>query len=285
MLVLVNDSKYFDIIIQSLAECLTELGIPYILVSHITNYNDNDNTYLICTTHENKPLPVNYISYNFEQLTTNKKWDMIFFNKLRRAKFVLDYSLENMKLLKTHNIEAIHLPLGYTKYMEHSLCINKEEGDLTYDFMFIGCINNKRFSMLEKLFDYYLKLNKKEKLLINNSCWDNELVLAYKKSKIGINMHYYEGSTILEVHRIIPLILNKVWVLSERSDDSWYDEKYKKYITFFNDKNDLLRKGLFTINKPFDDYKKEIDERYNLFKENEAYVDYVKAIDIFCIPL
>ena len=60
MLKLVNNSVYFDIFITALSLYLYELEVCHKVVENYPSY-DNDNVYLLCTTHElDKPLPKHY---------------------------------------------------------------------------------------------------------------------------------------------------------------------------------------------------------------------------------
>ena len=89
-----------------------------------------------------------------------------------------------------------------------------------------------------------------------------------------MNIHYYSGRTILEVHRIIPLIANKILVISEKSDDPWYDEKYGNLINF-------IESDKYTLEclRLLQNYNAEIAEnRYQDLVNNHKYVDYVKNI-------
>jgi hypothetical protein len=268
MLRLVNNSCYFEIIINALHEALTELDIKHEVVKSYSLV-DNRNIYLICTTHENALLPKRYISYNIEQLITTKVWDPIFFDKLSCAELVLDYSLENIKELEKHNINAHFLPLGYSKTMENNY---KDNSNKTVDFSFLGSINNSRYDKLKTLISVYG--NKKDKLVISNNYWGDDLKKLYNKTKIGLNIHYYSGRTILEVHRIIPLIVNKILVISEKSDDPWYDEKYGNLINFIKNDDCTLE-----CLKLLQNYNSEITEnRYQDLVNNHKYVDYVKNI-------
>jgi hypothetical protein len=268
MLKLVDNSCYFEIIIKALHEALTELDIKHDVVKNYS-LNDNKNVYLICTTHENRLLPQRYISYNFEQLITDKVWDPIFFNKLSKAELVLDYSLENIKELQKYNIKALFLPLGYSKIMENNLNNNCEK---TIDLTFLGSINNYRYDKLKSLVEIYSK--NKDKLVISNDYWGDNLNNLYNKTKVGLNIHYYSGKTILEVHRIIPLIANKVLVISEKSNDAWYDEKYSNLINFFeNDKYTIQCLRLIK------NYNNElVENRYQDLINNHKYIDYVRNV-------
>jgi len=268
MLKLVNNSCYFEIIINALHEALTELDIKHEVVKTYSLV-DNKNIYLICTTHENTLLPKRYISYNFEQLITTKEWQPIFFQNLAKAEIVFDYSLENIKELEKYNIKAHFLPLGYSKNMENDKTLDKT--DKTVDFSFCGSINNSRYDKLKTLISIYGK--KKDKLVISNNYWGDDLKQLYKKTKIGLNIHYYSGKTILEVHRIIPLIANKILVISDKSNDPWYDEKYCNLINFIN--NDFTLECL----KVLQNYNNEIIEnRYQDLVNNHKYIDFVKNI-------
>ena len=272
MLKLVNNSCYFEIIINALHEALTELDIKHEVVKTYSLV-DNNNIYLICTTHENALLPKRYISYNFEQLITTKDWQPIFFQNLAKAEIVFDYSLENIKELEKYNIKAHFLPLGYSKNMEYNDDNDNDKTvDKTVDFSFCGSINNSRYDKLKTLISIYGK--KKDKLVISNNYWGDDLKQLYKKTKIGLNIHYYSGKTILEVHRIIPLIANKILVISDKSDDPWYDEKYCNLINFIKNEDCTLE-----CLKVLQNYNNEIiEKRYQDLVNNHKYIDFVKNI-------
>lgn len=277
MLKLVNNSCYFEIIINALHEALTELNIIHEVVKTYSLV-DNNNIYLICTTHENSLLPKRYISYNFEQLITTKVWQPIFFQNLAKAEIVFDYSLENIKELEKYNIKAHFLPLGYSKNMENN---NNDNIDKSVDFSFCGSINNSRYDKLKTLISIYG--NKKDKLVISNNYWGDDLKELYKKTKIGLNIHYYSGKTILEVHRILPLIANKILVISDKSDDPWYDEKYCNLINFIENKTNskVSSDNDFTLEclKVLQNYNNEIiEKRYQDLVNNHKYIDYVQNI-------
>lgn len=271
MLKLVNNSCYFEIIVNALHEALTELNITHEVVKTYPLV-DNDNIYIICTTHEDALLPKRYISYNFEQLITTKVWPSTFFDNLAKAELVLDYSLENIKELEKYNIKAHFLPLGYSKNMENNYN-GGDNLDKTIDFSFLGSINNYRYDKLKTLISVYSK--KQDNFFISTNCWGNNLKKVYNKTKIGLNIHYYEGKTILEVHRILPFIANKIMVISEKSDDPWYDEKYGDLINFIDCDKAYTVKCL----KILQNYNREIVEnRYQDLVNNHKYVDYVRSI-------
>lgn len=268
MLKLVNNSITFQIIINSLHEAFDELNINHEVVNNYDR-NDYNNVYLICTTHETNDLPVHYISYNFEQLTTNKDFGDNYYERLKNAVIVFDYSLENIKFLKNKGIDAHFLPFGYSKSFEYDNIQSKN-----IDFVFTGSMNDKRYSKMKDIIKLYD--DKSDKIFIGTDCWGCNLFKTYANSKIGLNLHYYNGNTILEVTRINLLIANKVLVISERSNDLWYDSKYENIINFINDDVPLDEYYLNVLN----DYNlsNEVERRYNEFKNNHNFVDYIKNI-------
>ena len=152
---------------------------------------------------------------------------------------------------------------------------NKNNDIKTIDYSFIGCLNETRINKLKNLINIYYK--SPEKILITNDCWDFNI---YNKIKIGINLHFYKGNTILEIHRIILMIANKVYVLSETSDDKWYDEIYSNMIKFINtqNKNELVNVGLEFLRKPINEQKNILDLNYNYLKTNCLYLNYIKLV-------
>lgn len=65
----------------------------------------------------------------------------------------------------------------------------------------------------------------------------DKLKYTYGKSKIGLNIHIYQGRPIFEITRIILLIANKVLVMTEPSYDLWYDEHYADLVYYFKTTN------------------------------------------------
>lgn len=272
MLVLVDNSCYFKFIIDGLSEVMTELEIPHKIIENYFNefvYNDED-VYLLCTTHEEKPfMPKRYISYNFEQFTSEYPWNQEVFEKFKKAELVLDYSLENIKIFKEKGIEAHFLPLGYANCMTY----NKPTDNKIIDFTFIGKLTNERYNKIKPLINIYNE-NLNKLFICQENCWGDFLENIYTQSKFGLNIHLYYQKPILEITRIILLISNKVIVLSERSDDKWYDNEYGHLINFFENKNYAID----CVNQLQKYDYKEAERRYQELITKHRYVDYFKKI-------
>lgn len=187
---------------------------------------DKEDVYIIFNINsiDKKDLPDKFLVYNFEQLTTDRKWDYSFFLKCKNALLVLDYSLENIKIFSQRGIEAYHLPFGWCSILEPSYNLTKKN----IDILFLGSINKNR---LNTITDVSIK-NSKSNIYIHNKCFRDEFEKVTCSSKVGINIHYYEGRTILELTRIIPFICAGVIVVSERSNDIFYDKIFNSIIKF-----------------------------------------------------
>ena len=167
-------------------------------------------------------LPKNYIIYQLEQTNiyitdneTNKKQEILFSDRyvtiLKQSQSIWDYSKSNIKYIKNHyGIKHIYwVPLYYTKYIENIKITNEKP----IDILFYGSMNTRRQHILEQL-----KLHFNVAIYINN-LWDVERDDLISKSKIILNIHYYENA-ILEIHRISYLLSNKCLVITEQGRDS-----------------------------------------------------------------
>jgi hypothetical protein len=249
MYLLLNNNKYLHQIVESLYFCLKQNNIKCKIVFNIddiydhniqndikvnvSNIKDNSdllskkqtygNIYIIFNINSIDALPKNYIIYNFEQLITEREWKDSFFKKCENAIKVFDYSLENIKVFKKKCINVFHLPFGWCSVLESRLSLDNKD----IDILFLGSLNKSRLSTISKI----NRINK-YKLYIHNKCFGNDYDMVTSKTKIGLNIHFYEGNSILELTRIIPYICAGIHVISERSSDKYYDRIFYKIITF-----------------------------------------------------
>jgi len=239
MLLLYRETKYFNEIIDAFAIGLLENKINVKIVTSIDYGNDKD-VYVLFTTHlfasYNKRLPVRYICYNWEQLTTEKSWSNRLFEIFNNAIYTFDYSLENMKIMVKRGVnkdKIIHVPYGYSYTLQKYLY--KKDKDI--DVFFFGTMNEKRINILNNI-----KNNIDCSYFFTNKSFGDSLIDNINRSRIALNIHYYQKNTILEVTRIIPLIANGVVVISEKSCDPWYDKLYEGKVIFIDSSDDIVKK-------------------------------------------
>jgi hypothetical protein len=159
---------------------------------------------------------------------SNMEWKLE--RSMNGAEEIWDYSKENIKWLKSNKgLESLHLPLGWLPQMKISTPINSW---VTREntFAVVGLMNERRRDILKP--SYELAKTNEWNMYLSNKCWGSEYETIYSMTKFALNIHFYTGKTILEVHRIIPLVLNGIWVITEKSGDPWYDELFDPLVTW-----------------------------------------------------
>jgi hypothetical protein len=230
-LIIYNQSSYFYYISVSIYNIFKTYfsDDKIILVNCNSNHIiSNDNLYLTFIPFNKTNMnikPSKYIVYNFEQFTTDNCWSNAYIDFLKKALFVIDYSIKNVFKLHEKGINAFFLPFrsdNSTKFK------NLDNTKKDIDILFIGTLNNKRKEWLKKL--NYKKYNIK---IITNLFFEKSIEY-FARSKIILNIHYYGGDSILEVTRIIPALENKCIILSEESHDEYYNLEFNNIIKITN---------------------------------------------------
>ena len=151
-----------------------------------------------------------------------------------------DYSRRNIETLNKMGVNNIKLvEIGFQKELatiNHSM---KKDVDV----LFYGIINERRKKILDDL-------EKKDiKVKVLDSVWGKERDMWISRSRIVLNMHYYDAK-IFEVARCFYLMTNSVAIVSEVSDDTYIDSKY--------------RDGIIGV-----PYEKLVNKCYEILKDEE----------------
>jgi len=181
-------------------------------------YNDN-NIYIyfgLAYTNFHFINKNNVFIINLEQLSINGLHSqynflqsLIDFSKKYSNIKIFDYSLANIKILENYGIVSNYLPYqvnkneiyNYKKIFDYVLCCSFNER------------KNYIYNSLTKYFNNHIFIGKPCKY-----GKDRDDILF--SSKVLVNIHHRENDyTILEEIRIIRCILNKVIVISEKSDN------------------------------------------------------------------
>lgn len=125
-----------------------------------------------------------------------------------------DYSLHNIEHLNACGIPNVqHMPLGYSPSLERI----KKATDPDIDVLFYGSTNPRRRAILQKLQDAGLKV------VHNGYQWwtaqERDALIA--RSKIVLNIAFYDQGNIFEEIRCAYLFNNRIAVVSERCPDSY----------------------------------------------------------------
>ena len=166
-------------------------------------------------------IPDDSILFNLEQLSLDSQWcNDLYLSYLKKYR-VWDYSLKNIIWLKQNNINssAKIIPIGYSPKLFR---IPKAEVQ-DIDVLFYGAINERRSRILDELRATGLNV------VSLVGVYGNELAPYISRSKVILNLHFYEIK-IFEVVRISYLLNNKKAVVSEVGKDTEIDQDLREAI-------------------------------------------------------
>ena len=204
MLYIYFENIVFQELAYELKDFFQEKNIKVQLTSEVKQDNYLD-LYIIFGMNDfgSQIVPNNYIIYQLEQTTGNdeSKWfNSIYLNYLKNALAVWDYSLvnyQNLRKLGIMNVE--YVPVQYMRTVEKIQQKPRAEKDI--DIFFYGSFNDRRSKILEQLNLKGLKV------VAKNNVWKTEREELIARSKIILNIHYFEHS-ILETVRLSYLLSN-----------------------------------------------------------------------------
>lgn len=146
----------------------------------------------------------NDIFYNFEQHGSPVLNNSVL--HLFRQHEVWDYSPSNVAWFQERGVRAKHVPVGYVPELTR---IKKYAQEI--DVLFYGLVNDRRRKILDDLRAAGLGV-------YEANCYGPERDALISRSKVVLNMHFYETG-IFEMVRCSYLFANEVCVVSEESVD------------------------------------------------------------------
>ena len=272
-LLIYNQSPYF----YHISEVVYNFFIKHLGIEKVNLINCNTNhifskedvylTFIPFNKLNINITPDKYIVYNFEQFTTDKVWSESYINFLKKAIYVLDYSIRNVCKMNEYGINSFFLPYipsGLNKYSE--LSTTKKD----IDILFIGNLNNKRRLWLKEL------INEKYSIKIITNLFFEKSIEYFARSKIVLNIHYYGGDSILEVTRIIPALENNCVILTEESHDEYYNFVYKNIIKKTDIEN--LKDSIINILSNYNLIQQETIDKFNKISREIISDDIIELI-------
>jgi len=155
-------------------------------------------------------LPADTVVYNLEQIVDGAMWVTPNYLELLRRHRVWDYSAQNVAALAAMGLrEALHVPLGHAAALERIAPASED-----IDVLFYGAYNERRLALLERLSRAGWKVAR------SNGLYGAERDALVARSRIVLNVHYYDEQSRLEVPRCLYLMANGRFVLSETSPDA-----------------------------------------------------------------
>ncbi len=261
----INFSKFF-----------TEFNIKNKIIYDLTeeiciNSNINEIYIIIHSDAQHNKLPKIHITYQVEQINSNY-FTKKYLEQLDNSIIIWEYSLRNkIKYDKINLNKIFYQPMPF--YYDNQI-INYFDNDI-YDIGFYGATNERRLNIINNLSEKFKtnigwgKLGNDRDNLINNS-------------KIILNLHYYEDSS-LETCRINEILQYDKIIISELPEkNDWYNkELYDNVVIYIDIINKDLSNLEVLINKikyyliP-ENYEKQItiikENRIKLHNKNKYFL-------------
>lgn len=202
--------------------CLKRLWIPVKIITDEPGEYSGELHIVICPQMFRR-MPDRYIAFQMEQTVSSRWMTDRYFDILRNAYAVLDYSLVNIRYFKEQSDIGhmfFYMPIDYLRGYE------RQRSEPEYDVVFYGDANNsRRRAMLEELSDAF-------RVKVISEVFGDELYEELSKAKIVINLHYYENA-MLETTRLYEVLsLGTSVVVSERSSDPKEEERLEEIVDF-----------------------------------------------------
>ena len=192
-------------------------------VGPIEEYTDIP--YIILCPQNFQNFPPLYIVYQMEQTVHPRWFSENYYNILRNAYAIFDYSLINIDYFNKNSdfaSKVFYLPVDYFIDMPSP----PSDAAKIYEVLFYGDANNpRRQAMINELSQHY-------SVKICSEVFGEDVYREIQKAKVVINLHYYENA-LLETTRLYEtLSLNTCVIVSEKSADTVEDARLRGIVDF-----------------------------------------------------
>lgn len=275
MMIIIITNPLLMSIALNLEHILLHLGYKVFTRIGVTDYDcDSDDFFYIVIVNHTERNPKKYIQYQIEQSTSN--WfTPRYMLAMKNSHTVWDFSISNHNRYKdTININHVYqMPMPFYRYRKDILD-KPTPSNFEYDITFYGSINTRRSYILDKLKERY-KVN----VCIN--VFGENIYEIIKKSKIILNIHFYEEAT-LESARFNEVLQFNRLIVSERSiqEDQYNMDLYKDIVVYV----DTIKEDLSNINQLYEAFDKWLlDDLY--IKKIEDNTENLKILQEKCTHL
>lgn len=256
-------SRCFEEVALSLQASFRELGhdVPIVGDDSVLNYSGKP---IIIGAHLFPkmwtPSFGEWVIYNLEQITSETSNDYL---SLLKKSGVWDYSQSNIGILLQSGIKAKWCGIGY---MPELTRIQPQEEDI--DVLFIGSMNERRRKVIQAL------LRQKVKVVSPFNCYGEERDKLIARSKIILNMHFYD-SKVFEIVRCSYMFANKKCVVSEYGDDKELEGPFYP-AAYFTDYDNLTAACLYLLEHD-DERERQAKHGFEVFSKM-SQVEMLKGV-------
>ena len=236
-----------------------------IIICNITSINNELLDML--SIYDSKKIIINTEYY--ENFNISKYFDFI---NNKPNFYLLEYNILNINYLKNtnKNIDYHFIPLCYDSFLEdyyNSRIVKKSFIEKDIDILFLGKLNRRR----KNIINYF---NKHYNVMIKYEVNDNsniELCNLIERSKIVLNVLYYNNNIIFDYYRNSFILSTKTLLITEKSSSKDYLIEDGLLELENNIINVEYNKIIETVNKYMknlseEEYNKLVDTQYNAFK-------------------
>lgn len=156
-------------------------------------------------------LPGQYVAFQMEQSVHHRWFTPQYFDILKKATAVLDYSVRNISFLEENGFsynKIYYVPIDVRNRKSFGVCCDEKK----YDVLFYGDASNERRKR------FLGELSKEFDVKVVTNLFGEELHRELLSAKVVVNVHYYENA-LLETTRIYECLSLGVSVVSEESSN------------------------------------------------------------------
>ena len=239
MLWIYYSHRAFAYIVSIYHAYLTKRQIAHQVVCSLKDHTEDqlaNDTYIIIgfNAYQEPYLPKKIIVVQLEQSNALQWFGTIdkpseYIKNLAHVQTIWDYSMNNCRWLKQyfqHHAHITHPIVRYAPMGAHLICQQPTTANKSIDILFIGAMNDRRMDLLQQLVNHPRRPN----VHIYTDVWGYKKRQLIRQAKFLINIHYYPQA-ILETVRLVEVLSEGTYVISETSSDKLLDRIYGNYIT------------------------------------------------------
>lgn len=263
--------RHTTFIATLIEKVLLRIGLQPEIIHEPAAWRYEKYTHIVIAPQTFKRLPKSYIVYQVEQSTSSRWFNRRYLRILRKAKAVLDYSIDNIQYLQRVGIPYEKIFYAPLAPLEDALtprsCPPYDGSEDTAgrgpDVLFYGDIDvPRRQNILDEL-------KKKFSVDVVSDTFGTDLYERIRRAKVVLNIHYYDTS-LLETARIFECITLEKLVVSERSSDQRRFSGLENIVTFVDPGQ--IDQIVSAINRLISDqqHRNEILSNVKRFRQEES---------------
>jgi hypothetical protein len=199
---------------QSFHELMETLAYAFVALGHEVSYKTNgflpEATNIVLGPQFCDPkteFPRGTILYNLEQIGGSPLH--LISEELSKRYVIWDYSPANLAFWHQRGVKAEYVPIGYMPQLTRIRSAIHPDVDV----LFFGSMNPRR----QKVIDQLQRMPGLRMEVCKGYGTERDPMIA--RSKVILNLHYYESPQLFEIVRVSYLLANRKAVVSERSSD------------------------------------------------------------------